>query len=181
MERLKIVEPALEFEAEFIAMAKDFIAISEQAEPPYNCEKAIEDFGGYVQCRIDWKNGENLPEGFVKCSLFLLIRNDGKLVGMSSMRHELSDFLRNIGGHIGYHIRPGYRRKGYGTAILGLVLEEAHKIGLEKVLVTCSPSNIGSAKIIERNGGKFENTYTNDELDEPKRRYWFDMEKINGK
>jgi predicted acetyltransferase len=99
--------------------------------------------------------GKNLAPGKVRMWLFWLQR-DGRIVAESSLRHELTDDLRLEGGNIGYNVRPSERRKGYGSMILTLVLEEARKIGLEKVLVTCDTHNIGSRRIIEKNGGVLE-------------------------
>jgi predicted acetyltransferase len=44
-------------------------------------------------------------------------------------------------------VRPGFRRRGYATAILGQSLAVASSIGLERVLVTCDDDNVGSAKV----------------------------------
>ena len=60
------------------------------------------------------------------------------------------------GGHIGDGIRPSERRKGYATAMIGLALEECRKLGINKVLMTCDKTNIGSAKSIMNNGGVLE-------------------------
>ncbi|MEO1263856.1 MAG: GNAT family acetyltransferase, partial [Bacteroidota bacterium] len=43
----------------------------------------------------------------------------------------------------------------YATKILELSLSEAKKIGIKKALLTCSKDNIGSAKVIQKNGGIF--------------------------
>jgi len=123
----------------------------------------------------DWKQGRQLPEGWVPGSLFYLVDVDRKILGKSSLRHELNDFLRNIGGHIGYVIRPDERQKGYGATILKLTLEKARERGLNRVLVTCDADNIASAKIIEKNGGILEATYQNADMPVPKRRYWITL------
>jgi predicted acetyltransferase len=75
------------------------------------------------------------------------------ILGESRLRHWLTPNLEIEGGHIGYAIRPSMRRKGFGTKILALTLQKAVTFGLEKVLVTCDTHNIGSARIIEKNGG----------------------------
>ena len=51
---------------------------------------------------------------------------------------------------------PSRRCRGYGRAILALTLEVTREIGLRRVLITCDSDNIGSRKIIEHNGGQFE-------------------------
>ena len=78
-----------------------------------------------------------------------------RYLGVVSVRHRLTRSLRVFGGHIGYAIRPSERRKGYGRRILKLVLPKARKLGLKRVLVTCSPRNLASRKVIEGNGGVF--------------------------
>jgi len=85
-----------------------------------------------------------------------------------------SDLLK-WGGHIGYEIRPSKRRHGYGTEILRLGLEKAKQVGLHKALVTCDETNIGSKKIIENNGGQFENALAIDGSPVKKLRYWIDI------
>jgi hypothetical protein len=62
-----------------------------------------------------------------------------------------------IFGHIGDGIRPSERRKGYATAMIGLALKEAKKLGIRRVLMVCDKDNIGSAKSIINNGGILEN------------------------
>ena len=56
-----------------------------------------------------------------------------------------------------------------------LGLEKARDLGLRRVLVTCDETNIGSKKIIEYNGGVFENAV---EAESPikKLRYWIDID-----
>lgn len=117
-----------------------------------------------------WKTGKKLPADWVPASSFFLMR-DGKFIGRVSIRHKLNDHLRLYGGHIGYYIRADERRKGYGSRILKLALEEARKLDLERVLVTCDEGNIASQKIIEKNGGILENIEPT-ENGPPKRRYW---------
>ncbi|MBW5448089.1 GNAT family N-acetyltransferase [Cohnella sp. CFH 77786] len=69
------------------------------------------------------------------------------------MRHRLNEKLLEIGGHIGYGIRPSERRKGYATEILKQALSKAKDLGISEALVTCDKENIGSAKTIIKNGG----------------------------
>ncbi len=93
-----------------------------------------------------------------------------RLVGTIQIRYQLNDFLFNYGGHIGYEIRPSERRKGYATEMLSLALQKCGELGIERVLITCDKSNIGSAKTILRNGGVLENEILHDGV--PLQRYW---------
>ena len=55
---------------------------------------------------------------------------------------------------------------------------EAKKMGFEKVLLTCNDDNVGSAKIIEANGGVLENILEpEEEGDSKKRCYWITIKK----
>lgn len=98
--------------------------------------------------------------------------DDNKLVGGFNLRHIIKGDLINHGGNIGYLIRPSERKKGYGTIMLGLALEKAREIGVEKVLISCREDNVGSAKVIENNGGIYDNNYYDEKLDETYKRYW---------
>lgn len=112
--------------------------------------------------------------GWVPATVYLAVDQDtGELVGMVDIRHRLNDGLLAHGGHIGYSVRQSRRQMGYGTEILRLALEACRKMGLDRVLVTCSKSNAGSAKIILNNGGTLEN-----EIHEENRitqRYWISL------
>lgn len=115
--------------------------------------------------------------GLVTETHLWLIRRDGngaEFVARGSIRHRLNDVLLRLGGHIGYAVRPTERRKGYGTETLRLLLPEAKALGINPVLVTCDADNAGSRKIIEANGGVFENAvpYRRGRSVVEKLRYW---------
>ncbi len=118
------------------------------------------------------ERGLELPADRVPAS-FLAAEADGALVGRVSIRYELNDFLAAYAGHIGYAVRPPYRRRGFATEILrqALVIARAH--GVDRVLVTCDEDNLGSAKAIERQGAVLEDTRV-DPNGITKRRYWID-------
>ena len=100
---------------------------------------------------------------------------DDCLIGVFSLRLELVGCLINHGGNIGYFIRPSKRNMGYGTKVLRCAMDEALKYGLDRVLVTCRASNIGSSKVIINNGGVLENIYY--DKDEEICRYWIDLKR----
>ena len=72
---------------------------------------------------------------------------------------DVDEFWLKYGGNISYVISPSYRRKGYGTKCLHLVLEECLRLGLTKAFLTCNARNIGSFKIIQNNYGILENSF----------------------
>ncbi|WP_369212797.1 GNAT family N-acetyltransferase [Streptomyces flavofungini] len=78
-------------------------------------------------------------------------------LGRIAVRHSVATrFLREYGGHIGYDVRPGARRRGHATRMLRAALPHAAALGLDSVLVTCDTDNTGSRKVIEAAGGVFE-------------------------
>ena len=72
---------------------------------------------------------------------------------------DVDEFWLKYGGNISYVISPSYRRKGYGTKCLHLVLEECLRLGLTKAFLTCNARNTGSFKIIQNNYGILENSF----------------------
>ncbi|MFF5303407.1 GNAT family N-acetyltransferase [Streptomyces sp. NPDC013161] len=111
-------------------------------------------------------------EGRVHATHWWIVEGDSYL-GAIDLRHYLNAFLLDVGGHIGYSIRPSARRRGLATWALGAVLLEARTFGLGRVLVTCDDDNVGSARSIERNGGVLEDVRTTDAG--IKRRYWITL------
>ena len=95
-------------------------------------------------------------EGVHASTYFSIRKSDKKIIGTIQLRHSLSDKLIPNGGHIGYGIRPTERCKGYAATQLGLVLEEARKLNIPKVMISCDKCNIASAKVIQKNGGTLE-------------------------
>jgi len=123
----------------------------------------------YLEILNDESKGSNLKEGRVPAT-FLIAENEGSLVGRASIRHELNDYLLNVGGHIGYGVRPNFRRQGFATEILRQSLLYVYDLGVTEVLVTCDDGNLGSIRVIESQGGILENSVTFEGI--LKRRYW---------
>lgn len=109
-------------------------------------------FDRYVERCAAHREGRDLPPGFVPAT-FLVGVVDGDLVGRVSIRHRLNEHLSRVGGHIGYGVRPAFRRRGYATAMLRHGLAIARDQGVEQALVTCDETNTASAAVIERCGG----------------------------
>ena len=119
---------------------------------------------------------ENIKPGRVPAATYFSLRKcDNKIIGIINIRYELNKYLENFGGNIGYSIRATERRKGYGRKQLLLGLEKCLEIPINKVLITCIESNLGSARIVESSGGKYEDTRYSEEEKYNFKRYWIDL------
>ena len=174
---MELVLPSLSYKESYIE------ALEEAKNDPGNIVSKLQEpkegefFEDFVAHFYDEMKGLNLPEGYVPATMFWLV-DDGQFIGRVQIRHELSDYLSKHGGHIGYYIRLSKRKMGYGKKILELALLEAKKMGFEKVLLSCNDDNLGSAKIIEVNGGILDNIVEGEkEGEKKKRRYWITIKK----
>ncbi len=113
-------------------------------------------FGDYVAGLRDQAR-EDAPRaaGLVPSTTLWWV-NEQEYLGRLAIRHRLTPTLLSFGGHIGYDVRPSARRRGHATAMLAEALPLAAKLGIDPVLVTCDDDNTGSRKVIETNGGVFE-------------------------
>lgn len=102
---------------------------------------------------------------YVPCTTLWWVDGDDYL-GRLAIRHRLNEFLLDVGGHIGYDVRPSTRRQGHATAMLLGALPWARDLGIERALVTCDDDNIASIRVIEAAGGELE------DVRGVKRRYW---------
>ncbi len=139
---------------------------------PYSIRRFdYHDFDSYL---LGFENEvKGLPDFVPATTLFCFDTDKGIFIGAVNIRHCLNEALLLNGGHIGDGVRPSERRKGYATEMIGLALDECRKIGLDKVLMVCERTNIGSAKTIIKNGGILENELeVNGVLEQ---RYWITL------
>jgi predicted acetyltransferase len=106
-----------------------------------------ESFAEHVELLERQRRGHDLG-GFVE-GTWLIADVAGAVVGRASIRHRLNDGLAFHGGHIGFAVRPAFRRRGYATEILRQSLVIARSYGVDRVLLTCDDDNAGSAAVIE--------------------------------
>ena len=163
----------LEDEHAFRTAAAEFRSIEPEWEFAFHYDPG-EPFADYLRKLDLWSQGKALPRKFVP-NTYLVGVVDHAVIGRVSIRHVLNDFLSTIGGHIGYGVVPSQRRKGFATAMLGVAFPIAKSIGMDRLLVTCDDDNIASRRVIEKNGGVFEDLFEAPEMTVPKRRYWIDL------
>ncbi|MCH5182690.1 MAG: GNAT family N-acetyltransferase [Oscillospiraceae bacterium] len=160
-------------ETEFVAFYDEFMQAGGRIHPGV-LRKYQGNFPAYLALLEEWADSNRIPPRYVASDTLVLKDDAGRIYGMVSLRHALSDDLLVSGGHIGYGIRPSERGKGYGTRQLALALETYREWQVEKVLVTCDKANLASAKVARNNGGVLE-----DEIVEKDgnilQRYWITL------
>lgn len=109
---------------------------------------------------LQWLIGQSLedsprPPGYVPSTTLWWVEGQ-EYLGRIAIRHRLTESLLEVGGHIGYDVRPSARRRGHATAMLRAALPAAHDLGIDPALLTCDVDNAASRAVIERNGGVLE-------------------------
>ena len=102
----------------------------------------------HIECLRKGKLGIDLPADRVPDSMYYGFLN-GAIIGRLSLRHELNEFLRTRGGHIGYSVAPKFRGFGFAQEMLKQVLPKAKALGMSEILITCDDDNTASWKVIE--------------------------------
>lgn len=174
MEGLELILPTAEYKTQIEKYKQDMLDADSSMDGCGSLKN--DDFETWLKKCNDWREGKNLPEGYVPATQYICVRKlDNKVVGMLQIRHTLSDFLLNFGGHVGDSIAVDERNKGYGKTLLGLGLKKCKELGIDRVLVTCKDTNIASRKCILANGGQYEDTRTIKEENINLERYWIDI------
>lgn len=175
---MELILPSAEYKDSFIEAVKEFRAdakdVTTRRYRELSTSELKANFEAFVQKELSHARGEDMPEGYVPQSEFWLVEG-GEYIGHVGVRHTLNEHLLNVGGHIGYSIRPSKRGRGYGNKILELALKKTKELGISRTLITCDVTNIPSRKIIENNGGVLENQVSNLETGTDKLRFWIDI------
>lgn len=179
--KIRIREVRKEDESQIRIMYDEYM--NSEIIPGIDIFEGIRDFENLDKmCFDEWrkdleknKDEKQLPEEYSTHTLYLALDENNKIIGAIGLRWKEVPILLKFGGLIGYSVRPSERSKGYATKMLQLALEEFKKINKRKVLITCKDFNIASKKVIEKNGGIYENSYYNEEDNYTYLRYWINL------
>ena len=172
MDELILVKPDMTMAEEIMDYRREFIEAGSSMDGTGSlrrCETAQE----WIDFNTMMENPETVPGHLVPSTQYVYLRtSDRRIVGMIQIRHELNEYLKNFGGHIGYSVRPSERRKGYAGRMLAEFLPVCRRMGLGRVLVTCLSGNEASRRTILKNGGEYEKTAFEPEMKANLERYW---------
>lgn len=163
MERIKLIEPNMQY-------AEDIWKFRQEVMEVDVCDKnqfagctglyASKSAEEWIKSCIIRKDERTCTEAgtTVPSNMYIAVRqSDNRVVGIIDLRHHIKHpILGTWGGHCGYSVRPSERGKGYAKEMLRLNIENAKKMCIPKMLVTCDVENYASEKAIIANNAVFE-------------------------
>ncbi|MEU9172827.1 GNAT family N-acetyltransferase [Streptomyces sp. NPDC048420] len=158
----QLTSPHVRFHASFLDAVREFteagldalVLVGESIAPYERTWREPAGFAAFVDMLLAEPERPRRPDWVEMTNLWYA--ESDTFLGRLSIRHRLNPYLLELGGHIGYAVRPGARRQGHATAMLRAALPRCRQLGIDRALLTCDTTNTASRKVIEANGGEFE-------------------------
>lgn len=154
MEKFYLEKPSLERKEEALEYIREILDNNKSETDGTNKLKHYID--NYEEWLEKLENDEKIipsEESVPSKTYFFIRESDNRIIGMTHIRLTLNKMLADIGGHVGYSVRPSERKKGYNKIQLYLALLECQKNDLDIIMLDCLKDNIGSSKTITSLGG----------------------------
>lgn len=135
-------------------------------------EESFEEFYKGLECN---KHIDEIYPNWANQTTYVLVDENNHIYGLTNLRHKLKGKLFEIGGHVGYAIRPNERGKGFGTLQLQLTLELMDMMNIDRALITCRENNIGSKKTMNKFLGEADSLVPSMYEGIMEYRYWIDV------
>jgi|GEM_PF-1552594 len=115
------------------------------------------EFSRYVEdleARRQLRNDTQVPD-----TTYWAVCN-GEYLGRITVRHEINIWVGSVGGHVGYEVRPKFRRRGLGAAMLKKFIPILRDMNFVQVLITCDEDNLASRKVAESAGARYAGLFS---------------------
>ena len=141
---MKLIKPNTNYQASYLSYIKE---LGDEERYPFPLDFNHSDFTSMITRIDDFRQGVNVPDGYVSSSTYWLVENQ-EIIGVSNLRHYLNDQLLKAGGHIGLGIRPSCRGRKLSIQLLQMTLVKAVSRGINEVHLHCYADNTASANMI---------------------------------
>jgi predicted acetyltransferase len=156
-------EIALEHDSTFLRMIEDYA----KGDPGslmflFEGEEAVAATWNQLKFRKFTKESEKLKQdwrpkaGKTSVTRYLWLAEDGTIRAHGLLRFPLDAKTEIDGGNLVFSVPPSLRGKGFGSYCLALMLFEAVRAGLRRVLVTCPAGDLAARRVVEKNRGVFQ-------------------------
>ena len=117
------------------------------------CGKTFREFKGWLaQCEKLQSGTGDGDELMRQANYWLYV--EGRPVGYGMFRYDGQLYAN--GSNLKYCIRPTERSKGYGGVLLGMLVDEAKRYCIKRLMLITENSNIRSLRVAMRNNGRIE-------------------------
>jgi predicted acetyltransferase len=168
--RLQLERPAVELVASYLACLDEIAALGERV---WDARPRPEETPEAFVTRLLRAEAPPEPDHVPQTTYWATVGET--VVGRIGLRHRLDAQLAELGGHIGFTVRPSFRARGFAKEMLRQVLRTPKAQEIGRLLLTCAPDNIASNRTIRANGGLLERTLFVERVGRETNLYWISV------